>query len=407
MTYKNIVILSVLALAVLIPVTGANKVWAHHVNYMDQMVLIDKELEVLYSDNEVLKSDIQELQKTSSAQDARSNAIIQKLQQQLNAKTDRMIELDEEFRRLEQLNMDSYRVDSATEKRFYAAEDAINERYLDKNSVKYVGDNPVTFVTVDFQHKAMVVMFDPDQVTNPNLAADKTPATILKDIRTIIGQDVPINIEYGKPQLVLCSSRTSVCDPLIGGIQVADTTNPGGAGTEGYKSSVGTESGFVTAGHVSGPIGKIVEQPLNNRDVGTVTKYCRSTADNGDTCDFSFVDLYSGISISSSSIFWTSSANWVITNKVADSSQTVGTTVKKSGVGTGNTIGTITDNNPSKKYTVAQITVGSGDSGSPIFRQPSDLQNYVDLYGIVYKKAGSYALYYPWDYIKTTLGLNE
>lgn len=90
-----------------------------------------------------------------------------------------------------------------------------------------------------------------------------------------------------------------------------------------------------------------------------------------------------------------------------DTSQSVGTTVWKSGVGTGNTMGTITDNNPANKYTIAQISVGSMDSGSPIFRQPSTLSNSVDLYGLVYKKAGSYALYHPWDLVKSGLGLTE
>ncbi len=37
----------------------------------------------------------------------------------------------------------------------------------------------------------------------------------------------------------------------------------------------------------------------------------------------------------------------------------------------------------------------------------STLSNSVDLYGLIYKKAGSYALYHPWDLVKSGLGLTE
>lgn len=70
-------------------------------------------------------------------------------------------------------------------------------------------------------------------------------------------------------------------------------------------------------------------------------------------------------------------------------------------------MGTITENDPTKNYTIVELSVQGGDSGSPVFHQPSTLQNYVDLYGVLYKKLGTHAAYHPWDKVKNQLGLVE
>lgn len=192
------------------------------------------------------------------------------LQEQLDIKTNKMLELAQEFQRLEQLNMDSYKVDSKTENKFYDTANVLYSKYLNATSPTYAGDNPVSLVTVDFQHKTLIVNFDPDQVSNQNFVADKTPARIIADMKLVT--DIPIKVGYEKTELIACSQRTGVCDPIAGGVQVADTTNITGNGTSGWKSTdTSGNVGFVTARHVSGGYGKTIEQPVNNRDVGTVT----------------------------------------------------------------------------------------------------------------------------------------
>jgi len=275
------------------------------------------------------------------------------------------------------------------------------DKYVFTDSENYIGVNPVTGVDVDFQHRRLIINFDPEQVALETDPA-KSPAKIMDDIRILTGKTIPLSLGYAKPELIACASRTDVCDPIKAGVQVADTTNILGNGTVMYKSTRNGNIGFVTAGHVSGPQGKIIEQPVNNRDVGVVDYRCFSG-----TCDFSFVKLNSGVAINSNSIYWTPTASWVITNKIPDSSQNLGVIIKKSGVGTGNTVGTVYENNPLLTYNKAQIVIGPMDSGSPIFRQPSDLQNYVDLYGMNFQKQGPLSFYFPWDYIKTQLGLSD
>lgn len=408
MTMKNkeimtkTILFSALALSLIIPTAGTQVAWAHHVNYVEQWAEIDKEAEALYMNVEDLKEKINNLKKTLTPQDTKSVQMIQSLQQELDVKMQRLTGLDEELDRLEQLNIESFKVDPDTEKRFYDAQFTLLKKYVFSDSEDYIGDNPLTGVDVDFQHRKLIIKFDPNQVSEKDLA--RSPTKIMNDVQNLIGKTIPLGIDYATTEFIACTSRTLVCDPIKAGVQVADTTNILGNGTVMYKSTRNGNVGFVTAGHVSGPQDKIIEQPVNNRDVGAVDFRCYS----GTTCDFSFVKLYPGVAISSSSIYWTSTASWVITNKIPDSSQTpTGTIIKKSGVGTGNTVGTLYENNPSLTYNKAQIVVGPMDSGSPIFRQPSDLQNAVDLWGMIFAKSGSLAYYYPWDYVKSNLGLSE
>lgn len=413
MTYKNkLALFSVLMLFTIISVVGTNSAWAQP-DYMTQLKKTYGEIEIIQEDINNIQNEVNKLEKTPTAQ---QNAIIkqsiQQLKDTLNKKVIAMHELDKEFMRLEQLHKELYKVDPETEKHLYSVKNMIYDKYVDPSSKSYVGDNSVTFVTVDFPHKGIIVKFDPDQVAKQDLRSDKTPADILADIQSLIGKDIPISVEYAKAELIACTSRTLVCDPIKGGVQIADITNLPANATLGWKSTdTQGNVGFVTAGHVSGPVGKTVEQPLNNRDVGTVTKYCRSPTSPpsvaGNTCDYSFVDLFNGIGITNDAIFRTSTASWIITNRVADTSQGVGTVIWKSGVTTGNTMGTITENDPTKNYTIVELSVQGGDSGSPVFRQPSTLQNYVDLYGVLYKKLGTHAAYHPWDKVKNQLGLVE
>lgn len=400
------ILFSALMLMVMFSISQTNFAWGHHADYLVSMTSVYEKIENLQREITDIRKEINDISDKNSGDSVTKITLLQK---ELNTKTNDMLELAQEFQRLEQLNMDSYKVDPKTEKKFYNAVDVLYEQYLNTTSPTYIGDNPVSMITVDFQHKNLVVKFDPEQVADPKITYDKTPAKIIANIRLVT--DIPIDVGYEKVELIACTNRLGVCDPINGGVQVADTTNILGNGTSGWKSTdTSGNIGFVTARHVSGGFGKTIEQPVNNRNVGTVTFQCllpTSGPTIGDTCDYAFVDLFNGIGISNTNIFKSSSTSWIITNKVSDANQVVGTTVWKSGIGSSNTMGTITDNNPSKKYTLAQIFVTNMDSGSPIFRQPSVNSNNVDLYGLVYKKGGSLAYYHPWDLVKSGLGLTE
>lgn len=114
--------------------------------------------------------------------------------------------------------------------------------------------------------------------------------------RAIVGNDIPIVIEQterGYP--TACSSRTSDCDPLRGGIKIeSESFNPCSLG---FKATFNGVEGFVMAGHCTSNSKKIyqpVEDFFQVNRVGVVTY----TAWDSDTrCDCAFVDIDTGITI--------------------------------------------------------------------------------------------------------------
>ncbi|MEM3136396.1 MAG: hypothetical protein QXW37_06705 [Candidatus Nitrosotenuis sp.] len=399
---RTTILASLIFSMLMISVIGTNTAFAHHLDYAERWLQVDGQIEKLKEDSRNINQEIEKLKKTS--QNEITNQRISQLEQEILIKSAKINEYEKELNRLQQLNIESFKVPLDVEKKLYGAEKSLIDKYTNVDSTSYIGKNPVTMIFADLQHREMVVLFDP----SAKPGSDKlTPTNILVDMRKIIGTDIPIRVEYGAGEPIACASRTSVCDPMKAGIQIADTININANGTLGFKSSKGTKTGFVTAGHVAGALDRIIEQPVNNRDVGKVTAICWSQWNNGDTCDYAFVELYaSQASNINNNVYYQPTTDWTFVNRIADANQSPGTMVKKSGVGSGITAGSVYANSPNYAYNVVQLVVQSKDSGSPVFYQPGASSS-VDLYGTIYYKVGQYARYHPWDYIKATLGLNE
>lgn len=386
MTMKNkpLLLFSALILSIMIiSSVGTNYVWASNVNYLNQAIIVFEEIQRIEGEIVNDKVPLSEIEVT-----------------QRQAK---IADLWQEIDRLEKLNIESYNVDPETESKLYQAEKNLLEKYVFTNSENYVGKNyPIVDISVNLKHKSIVILLDRDEIITSDMTVYSIQKLMEENVREAIGENLPIEVEYGKLTSIACNARTDACRPVIGGITVG-VQSANSLNTLSYKATKGTDTGFVMAGHSAQGINKIIVQPHNDstKRVGTVTAYCNTL----NTCDFAFVKADAGISVDPT-IYKSSGLTYTITGKTQDASQSVGTFVTKSGAGTAVTIGDITENSPNKFYNKVNIYIGGGDSGSPVFTGSSN----VNLYGEFYAAETSgtpqvqIARYYPWDYIQTKIG---
>lgn len=212
---------------------------------------------------------------------------------------------------------------------------------------------PVTSIGYDYKDNALEVTIDPPMFTDENI-----PQYIAK-IRSIVGNDIDVTIspaEYATP--TACASRTGTCTPLKGGVEY------GSSGcTVGFAATYQGKSGFITAGHcVDGKTGEDIKQPIRGNVVGEV----RREVYHGYTrCDCAFISVNIPMD---DGIFG-------LIDPSATSNPFTGMYVKKSGVATGVTSGSVVDDSVNIAYSdgtyvrnVVKATYNSdrGDSGSPV-----------------------------------------
>ena len=210
------------------------------------------------------------------------------------------------------------------------------------------------------------VEFDEKQKDNINKSTvDKLYNVIKDDAEKMKLADIPVVFRKGEEMTP--TSRSSTWSNLIGGIQIARSSNA--YSTLGFAAQDNSGNrGVVMSGHVAqnaGGIGAPIYQPDISRQIGTVTYY-----------NFVFSD-----------------AAWVRTSTVADDvyyqdtdqkkdvydygDTTLGTKVYKSGLVSGLTFGNV-DNTYIQMYSyelgryledqfTATYSSSTGDSGSPVF----------------------------------------
>jgi hypothetical protein len=350
-----------------------------------------------------LQQQIADLKASSTADTSTINSRIVSLQQQLDADNKQIDSDTKEIKRLETLNIKSYQVDPQTEKKLLDAEKVIREKY-NVNADRMYSDNPVQLIYVDFKHRTIVVMLDPNQVKgNPDSLVAKTVGpngesiVVPLDAKTLQSieptKDISIDIQYGKITPASCSSRTQICTPLVGGVSISNiavhTLN-----TIGYRAFSGQTAGFVIAGHTATESNTIVQPYNSNNVIGTVTLKCAN-----DDCAF--------VPVSQStlnSIYINGVTQWAITANIPASQQVLGTYVYKTGAGTGVSMGQITGQpSPGGGIGVAQMSAGAGDSGSPVVQDSTGTTAHLD--GQLYAISGNLALYNTWDLVQSQIGV--
>ena len=136
------------------------------------------------------------------------------------------------------------------------------ERNQDKNGKRQI---PITKIGYDLSKDTLVVSIEPGH-------SYKEMKQYGKKISQILGSHVKITLDVGKYwKLTSCNNANSVCNPLMGGIQMQ--TDGLGPCTIGLKATYKGVHGFVTAGHCADANGwRDVGQPTDSNVIGAVYK---------------------------------------------------------------------------------------------------------------------------------------
>lgn len=251
---------------------------------------------------------------------------------------------------------------------------------------------------------------------------DKAPLakSVYKDRLTALLGNIPMNVQLGHFVDQSCTSQTSQCSPLIGGIQV-ETSNGTYTGdstlTLPDTLSDGTQ-GFIMSGHGAFGLTNIsVGQPTLSTVVGTVTE--NPSLSGTRQSDSAFVRNNTGTT-TANQIY----GGYTVIGKKTSSQAGYQTPVEmqgiSSGLQSGYVIGTgLTVTNPQGGTLQNQVAANyysqNGDSGAPVFSTPNS--NNVYLYGIHVGivcfggsgntcSGGSFEpIYSPWEGIQSDLGV--
>jgi len=236
-------------------------------------------------------------------------------------------------------------------------------------------------------------------------------------IRAIIN-DTPVMVDFGKYTPDVCSSRTTQCAPVYGGIQVQVGS---GASTLSFADhDDSSRRGIIITGHAPGwgNTGNDVGQDTLSRVVADVVT---NPAGPIRFCDCAFAEIRKDVnnnylfSTDDNQIFKSSSASYNISGKKTSSQTSVNDNVNTSGISSGLQSGKITDIGVDVKpdasrdllqQVIADYFSLAGDSGKPVF---SSGTSNVDLYGIHHGRITvgqqSMAVYSPWESIQSELNL--
>ena len=256
------------------------------------------------------------------------------------------------------------------------AHDLLSEKIENKE----FSDVPVIMTYIDSDGKVVALVDNQGTETKEEYS---------KKIKGLVGHDAEVNINVGYFERDGCSSRTSNCDPLYGGIRIYVPGEGYSTLTIGATDNDGVD-GFVTSSHAVGTgTGQDVRQPSNNifTKVGDVET---NPSLNNRKSDAAFVDL-SGSEETSNKIFRTSSQQYTVTST---GNPVYSTHIQKTGYNSGETSGYVigtgltvyADGFTSKDQVAANYYSISGDSGAPVYSYSSSADDVI-LYGIHVGKA--------------------
>ena len=384
---------------------GAGPAWAFDDYYVRQWVTADKEVIKLDKDITELKEDILEMNAKlgehltkQESENVRRQAA--QSQARIDLKEGRIDFLESEIQRLEKLSIASFNLDPDTEATLAKALGELEAAY---------GPSPNFTAIIDRQDREILVTVPP----NSTLTAGEMEAAI--------NYSAAVRVETEHLVLAACARPSSTCRPLEGGVSIAVDTN--GDGTDDYEGTLGYRAtrtdgavGHVTAAHTVERTGMRVKQPVGGPAVGTVAEICyRGVAlanndSDGRYCDAAFIRLDPGQQ-ATDRIIKNNGGYYTITRSVASADQEEGTFLKKSGAVTGVTYAMLTSvgakGNLNKLDFSRTSDKAVGDSGSPVFRQPSSRSDNVELYGMftLNDHGTLYGYYHPQDQITRQLGL--
>ena len=212
---------------------------------------------------------------------------------------------------------------------------------------------------VDYKKEELVFVQNTESVKNLSISEKvETKEKLDKKIKANAnGQKYRLDSVEDKRHSSNCLARSNNCNPNMGGLKVKVSTNPGAWGTEGFAADRFGVDGFVITSHQT-----------NDQTGGTVYQYTATAGTVTDVqdslCDCAFVANTS--SDSTEDKIWISSyGRFSITSHASSSDHGIGTFLKKSGVASYVTSGSIYANTGNFVY--ADIYSIGGDSGSPVY----------------------------------------
>jgi len=163
--------------------------------------------------------------------------------------------------------------------------DHMAQQYSQTTKGKFNQGLPIIGLSVNEAESALEVEIDSSYLTTAN------SASIIKQIRSIVGNEINIVLQSALPMQTTVCSQTGDCEPAKGGVKISTFTD---GCSLGFKASFGGNTGFVTAGHC-GNANDDVGQPnfVFWDDIGTITS---SHYVGGSNCDCAFVNANENIS---------------------------------------------------------------------------------------------------------------
>jgi len=331
-------------------------------------------------------------------ENAKSEQEKQDLDKKIQASLAEIGRLEKRIDELQQLNWKLYEMEPELKERLLSAKEVLFDKYENPDSSTYVGDNAVEWVTADHLRRNILLLINPDKEASGFAVPTETSVN-----------GIPVVKEYGKTQLLACvnNDNKAKCDPLVGGISIADKARVPDLNTLGYKATRGTTVGFVMAGHSTNGVNSQIVQPHNdaNRIVGTVQVHCNSNPNCSG--DMAFV----ATSVNIVNQIWRGTGTFFnVVAKTDCANQQLGTLVRKVGAATGQSLADITDKNLNCSSVTAKMRIATelatGDSGSPVFTGTDN----VNLYGMIWgmsqsaDKTQTWARYHPQNYIQQQIG---
>lgn len=422
MTLRNykFAVFSALVLSMIIPFAGINMVHAsqtagdpYHIGKVEDGTYNEEvafqrmvQLVNMYDEERQKKTELE--QKLAAATDSTE---IEAIKSQINDAQGEIDQITQEYNEIQKENKKLYYIEPSTYEKYVTAKDdvinKINKQYWEGKSFEEAKNAfPLVGGAIDHKQKAVEILLWKEIVNSPE--KDKYVAIIDE----LMPNNVPWFVSFADyPTPTACESRTISCDPMIGGIQVHVSGSPISC-TLGFQAIRNGVDGFVTAGHCADglAVGSDVFQPVGGSAKGDLV--VESFANNS-PCDCAFVSNRTS-SPMDNAIFQSSTSTYtpISTTSAADQA---GDQVKKSGVRTGNTLGTVTDTSVTITYEGNQITnlvnstmfVNCGDSGAPVTNGFGS-----SLYGVVVAKNGAcdittnVAYHSPYDQITATIQAN-
>ena len=369
MTTKNAktILFASLIAAMILPFSGTQFAVGQDTEDRDFLA----EWKVLQAQVDVL---VQKQVAAKNSMDSSSNTDeIMQIIQNMDVTASEIETLNQKIDALEQESINSLKMAPQLEKALFTVEKEIIKTYK--------GETPVWGAYVDFKLQKVVVFID-----NTLEGADEITEILVNQF----GSDV-VEIDNNIPAETACSSQTSTCRPLIGGIALArydDSSNL--AGTLGYKARDSSgNTGFVTAEHVVDyySTGNIwMKQPVNGGLVGYATIMGEGTSN----LDFAFVRTTTSIN---DDIFQSSNKVMDVTGYATTHSQHYpGTFLYGKGVTSGEYSGTVNGYSSDGWYRLGGSNPQGGDSGGPVYKKFAGAHGTytVHVYGHMFNNAGFY-----------------